>query len=330
MCLVVSACAVDPQDSQPTTSTVGEGSPPVSDGDPGSGTTLAPAPWVSLANMQPSLSESPAVPLDGQVYVIGGLLDATSGFEASDLILAYDPRSDEWSEAARLPEPIHHAMAAPANGLIYIIGGLHAFRWTPLSDVWAFDPSTGEFAKLASLPFPVGSGAAVASNGFIYVVGGVNRGNSLLRYDSDTDVWVELASMAEPREHLAAAAHGGLIYALGGRFGFGLLSSVEVYDPDTDTWSNAPPMSVPRSGFAAAVLNGNIYVTGGEDLDLLRTFDSGEVLASDGESWAALPAMPVGLHGHGMVAFDGQLLVIGGSRQASKANNVGDTFSLRP
>jgi hypothetical protein len=69
---------------------------------------VAGAPWTRTAPMPMSRSELAAAPLDGRIYVAGGIAQwgTTAAFES------YDPATGRWEELPPLPEAVHHLAAA--------------------------------------------------------------------------------------------------------------------------------------------------------------------------------------------------------------------------
>ena len=71
------------------------------------------------ASLPESNSELAIAELEGKVYLIGG-------YPASRVTVAtvqvYDSAQDNWRLTTPLPTPLNHAMAASANGKIYLIG----------------------------------------------------------------------------------------------------------------------------------------------------------------------------------------------------------------
>ena len=200
--------------------------------------------------------ETAVVALEGEIYVIGG-------FDARGRIVptveAYDPERDQWRPVADLPEPLHHANAAVADGKIYVMGFLigpfvadgRTFIYDPEADVW----SVGQ-------PMPPGtergaSGVAVLA-GRIYVAGGLRSGavDDFSVYDPASDAWEILPDLPAARDHLVGGGIAGLIYMAGGRGGTidAVAGRLDAFDPATGRWSTRASMPTPRGGGAGAVL----------------------------------------------------------------------------
>jgi hypothetical protein len=271
--------------------------------------------------MEVARSEHPAVVLDGEIMVIGGLIERRmGGAAATSSVEAFDGR---WRSLPDLPEPRHHAAAAVVDGRLFVLGGFDGSGFNAVSTVWEL--SGPAWVDRAALPSPVGSAAAAVIDGHIYLVGGVPEG-ALFVYDPAEDEWQRLADPSERREHLAAVSFEGELWALGGRWSGDAVSSTEVFDPSTGLWRTGPAMNEPRSGFGASVFDGSIVVAGGEVFEPLEALESVERLI--GGEWMLENPLPLGLHGNPLVGLDGVLYLPGGSDQPGGVANRGALFML--
>ncbi|CAN5300302.1 hypothetical protein BH18ACT5_BH18ACT5_18820 [soil metagenome] len=281
-------------------------------------------PWDRRARMDVPRSEMPAVVLNDQVWVLGGLTNSVLGVSGSRVVEVYDPATDTWSAGPDLPEGRHHVMAAVVGEDLYLIGGMIEDSFTPSDLAWRL--RAGVWEEIASLPAPRAAGAAVAAGDSIYVIGGVPDGASVLRFDVVTGEWSETAPLAVAREHTAAAFYGGRIYVAGGRWNGEMLSSVEGFDARSRQWSAGPDLLEARSGFALVGFDDGLVALGGEVFDPTNSLASVEVLA--GEQWQPGPVLPEGLHGVPAAVVDGTVYVLVGSRRAGDVDNAGDVWAL--
>ncbi len=295
--------------------------------DTGTGTGTPESGWVEHSPMGVARSEHPAVLFEGELVVVGGLVESGLGRTAvTDTVEAYDPVSDRWRSMADLPAPRHHGMATVVSGRLYVIGGFSEGGFDAVDSVWEL--VEGSWAERAPLPRPVGAGSSVALDDLVYVVGGVPDGG-LFSYDPKADIWAELSGPSSFREHLAAVALDGEIWALGGRGPGEIHATTEIYDPVSDSWRSGPSLNAARSGFGAAVTGGSIYVAGGEVFNPNRALDSTERLDPGMGEWQLAEVLPVGLHGNPLVAIDGILYLPGGSTRPAGVDNAGELFSLQ-
>jgi N-acetylneuraminic acid mutarotase len=283
--------------------------------------------WSTAAPMPIYRSEMSAAVLNGKIYVAGGLAGSSPQYEATtDAFQAYDPATNTWAEAPRMPDNLHHLGIASLDGSIYVTGGYDDSDFNvDVSATWVFSSATQTWTQAADMPGPRAAHASVGIGGLLYVVGGVGfNPTALWVYNPATNTWdASRAPLPTAREHLTAAQVDGKLYVIAGRwFGSGNLGTVEVYDPATNTWASRAGLPTPRSGLTSAVLAGRIHVTGGEDLGSLDTYYQHEVYDPATNTWATFPRMPTARHGLASGAATGKWYVIGGGLQAS-----GGTYS---
>jgi N-acetylneuraminic acid mutarotase len=271
-------------------------------------------------------SEHPAVVLEGQILVFGGLFETSPGnSRVTDTVERYDPATDIWTSMPSLPEARHHGMAVVVNHRVFFIGGYDATGFNPVDTVWELVGE--EWVERAPLPEPIGAGAAVVSDGAVYVVGGTPTGG-FRTYDPAADTWTTLTPPGTQREHLAAAALDGEVWAVAGRWQGVIHDTTEIYDPAADTWRPGPTLNEARSGFGAAIVGGALFVAGGEVFGPDHALASVERLEPGGPAWELIESLPIGLHGNPMVALGTALYVPGGSTMAAAVDNDGRLFSL--
>ena len=287
--------------------------------------TSAPTGWVEMAPMTVARSEHPGVLWDGEIVVVGGLIEIGVGRRGpTATVEAYSPEADSWRDLPDLPQPIHHGMAAVIEDRLFVIGG-YSPAGDPVDTLWELDGD--QWRVLDPLPRPVGAGAAVVLEGAIHVVGGLPDGG-LYRFHVGEGTWVELTSPGERREHLAAAVLGGELWAIGGRWDGVIFDTTEIFDPESGSWRSGPTLNEARSGFGAAVVDGSIVVAGGELFSPETALDSVEILTNATDAWSYHVPLPYGLHGNPLVETDGDVYLPGGSTRARDVVNDGRTYRL--
>jgi hypothetical protein len=279
--------------------------------------------WSMGAAMPLARSEHAIVELDGKIWVMGGY---PPGRLPSNLVQVYDPATSRWSLGPRLPQPIHHIMAAAVGGKLYVIGGEIDGASTGRPEIfvahtWVHDPAVGGWVQRAPMPTPRSGGGAAVIDGKIYVAGGRPPGGSAFEvYDPATDRWERLPDLPTQRNHLAMAAVNGRIIVAGGRFGPGAGAErtdvVEIYDPATRRWSRGAPLPAPLGGITEAVHAGCMFVFGGEGE---RTHVLGLTPTAYGydpraDRWTRLPDLPIAVHGlTGSAVIGGRIFLPGGA-----------------
>src|SRR5687768_15631862 len=196
--------------------------------------------WKILAHMPDGRQELATSVLNGKIYAIGGLDERPL---ATDTVNVYNPATNTWAPAARLPVVNHHNAAATAAGKLFAFAGTSRFtyRYNPEDDSWT---------QMATMPLgqSLTPAAGVIGNR-IYVAGGSPTGQLLQIYDADTNTWSTGPSMSVQRHHCAGAVINGKFYVASGR-GPGAQLALEVYDPQTGNWTRLADAGVFRSGIA--------------------------------------------------------------------------------
>jgi len=287
--------------------------------------------WQQLPNVLGGpIQEIAVVELDGKIYVMGGF---TGGGNIVPDVRVYDVAAGTWSDAAPLPQAVHHANAAAANGKIYVVGALRS-PFTPIGNVWEYDPVANDWTPKSPLPasYERGASAMGVVSGIIYVAGGSGVGGTvahLTSYDPQSDMHdTTLAPMPEALNHLVGAGVGGKFYAIGGRSEFpGTNARVDEYDPVGDSWTPRRAMPTARGGMAAGVVNGKVIVVGGEgNTNQSGVFPQAEMYDPQANGWTSLSDMRTPRHGMGAAGYQGKLYVPGGATQ--EGFGAVDTFEV--
>jgi N-acetylneuraminic acid mutarotase len=288
-------------------------------GDTGSSNSqVAATKWQRSADLaQGSRQECGVVALDGRIFVAGGFDGSRAVVETLE---AYDPGTDTWHRAARMPMPLHHPNVAGARGRLYIVGGLEQLTFTAIGITLEYDPVGDRWAAANGLPPGTQRGAsAVATIGDrIYVAGGARDGVAVTdfsAYDVGANTWQVLPPLPVATEHTVGAAVNGLFYVIGGRSGGMLRDQVQIFDPATSRWMSGRPMPTARGGLMGAVVRNRIHVLGGEGNRAAASgvFEHHQVYDPAQDSWSTLEPMRTPRHGTGAASVDGVLYVPGGA-----------------
>lgn len=260
--------------------------------------------WQELAPMNEPRQEVAVAPVNGFIYVVGGLGGRSNTNEI------YDSAGDTWSLGADLPINTDHAWAVSLDGKVYVGGGSS-------NRVLAYDPNLDEWTEVASSIYEHGgTPAAAVIDGLIYAAGGSGggmAGNELEVYVPIEDTWYELSPMRHPRNHTTGGVINGKLYVAGGRPGN--QDFLEEYDPETDTWTEKAPMPTGRSGIAGAVVGDCLYVFGGEGNpnDPNGIFWEVEAYNPQTDTWTQLDPMRTGRHGIYAAVIDNLVFIPGGA-----------------
>jgi len=274
--------------------------------------------------------------LNNKVHLLGGC--HTDDWQIpSDAHQVYDPTSDSWAEAAKLPLPLGWSMPAVLDGKIYLFGGgyHHAGQGMTSSDqAWVYDPQIDRWESLKSLPQPRMNGFAAAAGRFIYISLGYNRQGgaddgvveefrSTYLYDPEKNSYQKVEDAPETGCYVASGVYKELVYAVPGslhEYGFHgdyhWADGALVYNPQQDTWTKLDIPRIKKRVFfltqcSASMIHGEkLWVVGGMAQDRTRTIHT-EYLDLAQERFLPGPELPYPrCCGGGGIA--GGMLVIGG------------------
>ena len=216
--------------------------------------------------------------LDGVIYVLGGESTGDLCGDVLDLVQAYDPVADSWSDKASILTPRLQIGAGvdPINHLLYAVGGSTAGpEFQALKNVEVYDPTTDTWTPKHDLNTARGFPAVAVIGGKVYAIGGQDSRHTTINtvevYDPLTDTWTTTPSLIPfPRLNSTSAVIDDKVYVVGGEAG-GLLSSLQIYDPTRDcdlcgkeAWTTGVSMPTARTFLGAAEVNGVLYALGGE------------------------------------------------------------------
>jgi N-acetylneuraminic acid mutarotase len=115
-----------------------------------------------------------AVATTGNTLVIAG---GETSRGPTDAILAFDPSTGAITIVGHLPQPLGHASAFAAGGVVYVAGGVDGAGRT-LRSVVAVDTASGRVSDAGRLPAPLSDAAALVLTGRAWLFGGL-RGRAV-------------------------------------------------------------------------------------------------------------------------------------------------------
>ncbi|KAK1826985.1 kelch repeat-containing protein [Podospora conica] len=250
--------------------------------------------WRSVASAPVPLNHPNAASVNGDIYLLGGLLVAPDGvWRATPDCWIWDSAKDEWRAIAPMPasEARGSAVTAVHDGVIYLAGGMTVLEpfaggvQGTVDTVSAFDTRKGKWITLPeaarALPEARDHAGGAMVGGKLYVLGGRKEGQHNVK---DTVFVLDVAErgrkgleggwatkegrMPTPRGGLVAAAIGDKIFTFGGEGNTdegsnGVFNQTEVYDTSEDEWEELEPMQLPRHGLSAVAMRGKVYLPGG-------------------------------------------------------------------
>ncbi len=183
--------------------------------------------WQSEIAMPGSKADFALVPLDGQLYAIGGLHD-------DETVFAFDPEAREW-DSLDAPAGVTRRAAATlaVDGRIHVIGGISADGASIRHDI--FDPESGSWSEGPALP-EARSGSAVALyQGRVHLFGGQSAdGRTTLQthisWAPGETGWTAEADLPAPRTGADAVVLERGIFLVGGGSGGGFFAPFTALD----------------------------------------------------------------------------------------------------
>jgi len=224
--------------------------------------------WTRKADMPTARSCLATSVVNGKIYAIGGIRDASSA--PLSTVEEYDPGTDTWTAKADMPTARISLCTSVVDGRIYAIGGGQSVMGTGSSTVQEYDPETDTWTTKAEMPTARFVLSSSAVNGKVYAIGGkpahgVTPLSTVEEYDPTTNTWATMAPMPTRRYGLSTCVVNGKIYAVGGDPGTYVgLRALEEYDPVTDAWTRKADMPTARAYLSTGVVDGKIYAIGGE------------------------------------------------------------------
>ena len=133
-----------------------------------------------------------AVALDGEIYLIGGVLEDA----ATARVDVFNPESGEWRAAPELPEPRSGMAAVVFDGRIHVLGGRNETLDATLDAHSAWRPGEEAWTAMAPLPAQRAESGAAVLGDRIFLVGGGAGGGYLAPFTAldVTDVFIGDAS----------------------------------------------------------------------------------------------------------------------------------------
>jgi N-acetylneuraminic acid mutarotase len=207
--------------------------------------------------------------VDGIIYVIGG---GCMFSPATNVVEAYDPKTDTWASKAKLPTTRSGLAACSVDGIIYAVGGavgtFTAGDMHRLATVEAYDPKTDQWTPKRNAPITPGWAAVGSVNGLIYLF----FDHDTFVYTPKADTWDRKASipLSSLRSVMSAfSCVNGIIYLFGGEISptAGGYTLSLAYDPARDSFTAVRSLPMKCEAAAAASTGGLIYHAGGASGD---------------------------------------------------------------
>lgn len=270
--------------------------------------------WTARAPLPQPRGQLSGVVLDGKLYAIGGQFGHDQGPYDVALVHRYDPATDRWTEAARLPHPVSHAESSTftVDGQVLVIGGRNhqeprSSDGRILASVLLYDPPRDLWITLDHLPLAL-TGPAAAVIGSELIVSGGGRAPSE-KPVADTwalpfrDAWRPGPSLPTAVAEVAAGVIGRYLYVVGEG-----TSETLRYDLSAGGWTGGvAPRPFPGDHHAAEVVGGKLYLFGG-----FKSEGRTQIYDPAVDAWRLGAPMPFAAASSASAAIDGKVYLAGG------------------
>jgi non-specific serine/threonine protein kinase len=172
--------------------------------------------WRALPRMPEPRAAAGAAFLNGQLYVVGGVMRTSAGRLATSA-LRYDLRRRRWSRIPG-PTPREHLGVTALHGRVFAVAGRELGLDTNLATFESYAPGRGWRAHAPVPGTRGGTGAAGTGRSVVSIGGERFEGTieTVFAYDVSTRRWRRLPDLPTPRHGLGVVAVGGRVYAVAG------------------------------------------------------------------------------------------------------------------
>jgi N-acetylneuraminic acid mutarotase len=250
----------------------------------------------------------------GRLYAIGGAdPHDPNSVDLSD-VDAYDPFTDSWSAAARLPVGTSHVEPGTfvQDGRIWIVGGRSVPSRGASDRILVFDPAEDRWLQWKRLPRGLLAPVAAAFGDDLFVAGGGDENNNpevvrAVWVASMEPGWWESDPMPRPLGEVSAGLVGNQLIVVGEGSDVTL-----IYDLGAGQWSGGGRPTIPRPWLghhhAAEVVDGRFFLLGGlgEGAGQMQIYDLSTNL------WTLGPELPFRAGSSVSAVIGGKIYVAGG------------------
>ncbi len=288
--------------------------------------------WTRLADMPTGKSNIQGAYWDGNLYVPGGYLSATTP-NLNEMAI-YSIAANSWSTGAPMAAALSGTASAALAGKIYVAGGVSSTGY--VNTLAIYDVASNTWSTGAALPAAIGYGRMVAAGNYLYFAAGISTSNAamdtLYRYDPAANAWTILAHMQTGRNAPEVMSDGAHIYVVNGGSnsvwsGVPSAKTVEIYDIAANMWSYGSPTSQTsaapsggRVGNRLVIMGG---ITGGVYFNLVQTarIDQACFTACDTVTWNSGASDPSARYRAGSASNGSYVYIFGGWQSGGTAVN---------
>lgn len=270
--------------------------------------------WKQLASLPEGYSGGEAVSLNNEIYFVAGRTKTSK----SASFYKFNPKINQWTKLADVPDPATNIAIATINGKIYVIGG-DLFKNTNRE----YDPKTNSWKLLEPMPTARQHiNCGVYENEF-YITGGLTSWKNITKkhevFNTATNTWSEKAAIPYLVQNASVVTIDSLIYVIGGAGTkediWGDVWTVETYNINTNKWKHINDLPQLLFGTAAVVVNKEIIVLGGQTLIDGKDDTSKKVFIykTKSDQWIETTPLPIKNVFFACATIGNKIYVIGGT-----------------
>jgi hypothetical protein len=217
---------------------------------------------VEAPMLEPGKAYSGIAPLNGQIWLLGGLFRDGGGTRATSTVEIFDPATRRFRLGPELPRAAGQVVALTVGDRLYAIGG----GGDEGSSAQTLSIGAGETTWRidAPAPAPVTQASGCVLKGRIYIAAGrTSKCPGLFVYDPKLDSWDTVERQTPAPNAPLCTAFDDMVWVMGGRGPDGGQTSSWAYSPDTGKWIQGPDIPLPVSWAAAADVDGRLLIAGG-------------------------------------------------------------------
>lgn len=270
--------------------------------------------WKKLASLPEGYYSGEAVTLNNEIYFVAGRNDAST----CPFFYKFNPKTNQWTKLADIPNPATNLALAAINGKIYAIGGdrfQNANR--------EYDPQANTWKLLEPMPTARQHIDCGVYENKIYISGGLTSWKNISKknevYDVLSNSWSEKAAIPSLRNNAAVVSLDSLIYVIGGAGTkedvWGKILTVETYNINSNKWVKKNDLPLLLFKPAAVVVNNEIIILGGQSLINGKNDCSKKALMykANTDQWIETTPLPAKNVFFGCTSIGNKIYVIGGT-----------------
>jgi uncharacterized repeat protein (TIGR03803 family) len=223
--------------------------------------------WTTGAAIPTPVWAAASAVVSGILYVIGGYEGPEGASQnPSNLVQAYNPKTNTWSTKSAMPTARGSTAAAVDSNAIYVIGGNGSSL--RLNTVEKFVPSTDTWTEEAPLLVGKSEASAGLVGSTIVAADGYNTSGETgdnEGYTVSTNTWSSLTADPTPRNASCYGVLSSQLYVAGGLNSGGASTTTnESYSVSSKKWTTQAAMPTAALWQGSAVDNGLLYCVGGQ------------------------------------------------------------------